>query len=1093
MALVRQAAATITYDITSAPFNVGSILIENLATVNQSAGASQLNAGSLIVGQSSGGGSFNLAGGTTSLSAQLVLGQNGGGAGTFGLTGGAFSALAENIGSLGNGSFIQTGGSNTADSINIGASTGNGFYRLDGGALSTTGTITLGANGSFTSNGAGSLSTSGTTFLLAGGIASGTINTKGTFISNSGTLAASAGSILNSGGTFIYNGGDHSAFQIVNTGTAIFNADWTAKAFYNRSGNPVDFGARTINLTQGVVATNISLENDGIISLNGGTLNVAALNVFEVTGNANGGTFNHNSGTNHAANLLLGNGTLSAGVYTLASGTLNVDASEIVGQGGDGTFTQNGGTQSAGDLFAGVNAGSAGSFLLSGGSASYSGFAFVGYGGAGNLQQTSGRFSSASLRVAESANSTGTVLISGGSLTTASVVVANDANANGTFLQQGGSVSVSGAISLGNFITTAKGTYTLLAGSLTSGQVTVGSVGTGTFSQLGGTHSTGTVTIASSAASSGRYTLSGGTLTVANSINLASGGQFIQNGGALSVGSFNTTGPILTPYSFNAGLLHLTGSSFTIGSGGLLGANVSTSITRSFVIDQATQLDPLGLLIVSGGTFSTGSFINNGGSIALNSGTLALTNSGLTIGAGQPLGSNVKLDYGTNLSVANTLTIDSGALLQLNGATASASSIVLPSGAELVLTAPTALLSSVGPIATEGLIHGTGRITAGLENGLNGQIRVDDGDTLRFTGNFPHLNAGRIVLNGGRLEFASGSLLNQNNGAITGRGSLVSSGGITNTASMTFSAGTSDVFGAVTNNNRINITGGSTTTFWNNVSTSAGTINVNTDSTVVFAGNLTGQSHVTGPGVKDYEGTASGGAIASLIGDTLVGESGIVTADYLREDDVQIFGSLSVAPNGTAANVSRVNSLSIASGKLDLADNDLIANNTSLSTIQSYIASGFGNGNWNGDGIISRQAALIAANNTDPHKTGLGYAEASSLGITSFDGQSVSGSNVLVRYTYLGDLNLDGVVNALDFNQLATNYGAANGKIWVQGDFNYDGLTNSTDFSPLAVNFNRALPSPALGSLVPEPVTLLYFALPLALRRRRATIAVHAR
>ena len=78
-----------------------------------------------------------------------------------------------------------------------------------------------------------------------------------------------------------------------------------------------------------------------------------------------------------------------------------------------------------------------------------------------------------------------------------------------------------------------------------------------------------------------------------------------------------------------------------------------------------------------------------------------------------------------------------------------------------------------------------------------------------------------------------------------------------------------------------------------------------------------------------------------------------------------------------------------------------------------------------------------------------------------------------MRYTWSGDANLDGLVNALDFNALASNFGGASGKLWNQGDFNYDGVTNTLDFNALASNFNvPLLASPPLGTLVPEPIGL---------------------
>src|SRR5207237_1466113 len=121
--------------------------------------------------------------------------------------------------------------------------------------------------------------------------------------------------------------------------------------------------------------------------------------------------------------------------------------------------------------------------------------------------------------------------------------------------------------------------------------------------------------------------------------------------------------------------------------------------------------------------------------------------------------------------------------------------------------------------------------------------------------------------------------------------------------------------------------------------------------------------------------------------------------------------------------VSRINTLGIYSGKFDLTSNALITTGTPISVIKGYITSAYNAGSWTGTGLTSTHAAAIAADPTNLHKTALGYASASSLGVSLFDGQSVSGTNVLVRYTYSGDANLDGTVNALDFNALATNFG----------------------------------------------------------------------
>src|SRR5262249_21316648 len=59
-----------------------------------------------------------------------------------------------------------------------------------------------------------------------------------------------------------------------------------------------------------------------------------------------------------------------------------------------------------------------------------------------------------------------------------------------------------------------------------------------------------------------------------------------------------------------------------------------------------------------------------------------------------------------------------------------------------------------------------------------------------------------------------------------------------------------------------------------------------------------------------------------------------------------------------------------------------------------------------------------------------------------------------------GDANLDGNVNALDFNSLASNFGLL-GRFWFHGDFNYDGTVNTIDFTVLATNFAKTVPAPA--------------------------------
>jgi hypothetical protein len=224
-------------------------------------------------------------------------------------------------------------------------------------------------------------------------------------------------------------------------------------------------------------------------------------------------------------------------------------------------------------------------------------------------------------------------------------------------------------------------------------------------------------------------------------------------------------------------------------------------------------------------------------------------------------------------------------------------------------------------------------------------------------------------------------------------------------------------------------------------------------------------------------------------------------------------GVVQLLPNGGTSKVGAMH-LSDSHPLLDITNNALIldytlradtvdplTNNSPFETILGQVAQGRHNGDWNptpGDAsvITSSAAAAVAADNGNTHKTAIGFGESSALFGASggiFNGEAVDGDAILIKYTLIGDSNLDGRVNALDFNILASNYGNPLATQWVQGDSNYDQFVDSSDFSALAVNFNSALAGPGLGTLVPEPmIGAAGIALGLfALRRRTAGSKEH--
>src|SRR5207302_11460529 len=69
----------------------------------------------------------------------------------------------------------------------------------------------------------------------------------------------------------------------------------------------------------------------------------------------------------------------------------------------------------------------------------------------------------------------------------------------------------------------------------------------------------------------------------------------------------------------------------------------------------------------------------------------------------------------------------------------------------------------------------------------------------------------------------------------------------------------------------------------------------------------------------------------------------------------------------------------------------------------------------------------------------------------------LGGGQTEVRFTFLGDTNLDGRVDVTDLGNLASNYGTTTGAVWTQGDFDYNGTVDVSDLGDLASTYGSAL------------------------------------
>ncbi len=172
-------------------------------------------------------------------------------------------------------------------------------------------------------------------------------------------------------------------------------------------------------------------------------------------------------------------------------------------------------------------------------------------------------------------------------------------------------------------------------------------------------------------------------------------------------------------------------------------------------------------------------------------------------------------------------------------------------------------------------------------------------------------------------------------------------------------------------------------------------------------------------------------------------------AQHLR--GLNLAGSASLSLSGN--NVLVLKSLSISgAGQLDLSDNDLVLDYSGASQI----------GSWNGSaytGITGLLASgAISSSAASGSVTGLAVADAadvldfSAAQTALFSGETVDSTAVLVKFTYVGDANLDGVINGDD-------YAAIDGSFpqdvhgYGHGDVNYDGVINGDDYFAIDANF----------------------------------------
>jgi hypothetical protein len=231
---------------------------------------------------------------------------------------------------------------------------------------------------------------------------------------------------------------------------------------------------------------------------------------------------------------------------------------------------------------------------------------------------------------------------------------------------------------------------------------------------------------------------------------------------------------------------------------------------------------------------------------------------------------------------------------------------------------------------------------------------------------------------------------------------------------------------------KLGITSGYTGTYTQD----GGTVNV----TTFGVGNDGTTSAGAGVGVA----TISGGTFNSgnLVFGSSAGGHGTMT---LAAGAGLTLKTATISFNGTNLNTSQLN----------LNDNKLVTtttptgslNGSSYAGVTGMVQSGRNGGAWTGSGIVTSLTQATTSNYTS-----IGVAKASDVrpatatATALWAGQTITGTDTLVMYTYGGDATLDGKINIDDYVKIDT--GIASGLTgWSNGDFNYDGKVNIDDYT----------------------------------------------
>jgi len=579
-------------------------------------------------------------------------------------------------------------------------------------------------------------------------------------------------SIAGTDGRVVLTNSLSSNFKLAKTGTGMLTLAGPANVA------EVILSEGDLTLASGATLTTGKISGQGMLNLDGGTLNLTGSNTIQLWG--------------------LRVGKEAPGSFTLAPGmTLVTSTFVTVGRdnGGQGTFINEGNIVGQSNLFVGVYTGSTGLFIQRRGSGqndplpatTVADTTYVGYeGGVGTFELHAGTYTTNKLLIGP--GSQGVLTQTGGTLTVGQLLQIGGTSSPGTYNLDGGTL-VTGSLTTGGTLGAFNfGGGTLRASANLSSSVPI------TLKAAGGTIDTNgfTVTLSGALSGPGSLTKTGaGTLRLTGT-NTYSGGTLIQQG-TLVASSDGNLGDAAGGLSFSGGVLRWaagfdSGRSISLlAGGGVLDTGVE-DVTLSGTISGAGSLTKTGagtLRLTGTNSYSGGTLIQQGTLVASSdanlgdaAGSLSFSGGTLRWGAGFDSARSISLlagggvlDTGVEtvtlsgtISGVGSLTKRGEGLLRLTVAPRYLGSTVVSAGTLLYQIDEGS--PSVGEVASLTIADGAAVIASGTVDPFT--------DSLIDTRHLDVLNDGRLEILAGVKQLAS----------LDGQGEVIVAAGASLTASL---------------------------------------------------------------------------------------------------------------------------------------------------------------------------------------------------------------------------------------------------------------------------------------------------------------------